>query len=170
MALNIKIQTFRGTKAALSALASTGFAGVLAWTTDTNELFVDTGSGTGIPTAWAPIQKTNQVFTVASQAALTGLTTANTGDFAIDTGTNVTYILTTTPNTVSGNWVAVSQPDVTPLGAAVAHEWLTYIDSAGIQHLAQPAFSDISGLLAQTQLPTTIGAGSSLTNIDAGTF
>lgn len=37
MALNVALQVYRGTLANLSALASTGKAGVLAWTTDTNE-------------------------------------------------------------------------------------------------------------------------------------
>ena len=45
MAVNLKIQTYRGTLASLSTLATTGSAGVLAWTTDSYELFVDLGSG-----------------------------------------------------------------------------------------------------------------------------
>ena len=48
MALNVAMQVYRGTKANLSALASTGKVGVLAYTTDTQELHVDSGSGTGI--------------------------------------------------------------------------------------------------------------------------
>ena len=56
------------------------------------------------------------------------------------------------------------------LAAPVAHEWVAYIDNDGVQHLSQPAFSDISGTLSQTQLPASIGAGSNLTDIDCGTF
>ena len=170
MALNIKIQTYRGTKSDLASLASTGFAGVLAWTTDSNELFVDSGSGSGIGSAWMPIHAGHSVFTVANQAALITLATSNIGDFAISSGNGITYILAALPASTAGNWTAITQPDVTPLGAPVVHEWVTYIDAAGVQHLSQPAFTDISGLLAQTQLPATIGAGSSLTNIDCGTF
>jgi hypothetical protein len=169
MALNIKLQTYRGTKASLSTLASTGFAGVLAYTTDTFEIFVDTGAGTGIPTAWAPLKTTHSVFTAANVAGLLTLPTANIGDFAIVTSTGVTYILTALPSTIGGNWSAMTQPDVTGT-AFVAHEWVTNITSDGIQHLSQPAFSDISGQLAQTQLPTSIGAGSALTNVDCGSF
>ena len=52
MASNVTIQLYRGTYNHLASLASTGKVGVLAWTTDTNELYVDSGSGTGIGTAW----------------------------------------------------------------------------------------------------------------------
>jgi hypothetical protein len=169
MALNIKLQTYRGPKADLAALASTGFAGVLAYTTDTFEIFVDTGSGSGIPAAWAPLKTSHSVFTVANPAGLLSLPTAAIGDFAISTSNGLTYILTALPSTTSGNWSAITQSDVTGI-SATAHEWVTNIDAAGIQHLSQPAFTDISGLLAQTQLPATIGAGASLTNIDCGTF
>jgi hypothetical protein len=172
MALNVKIQTYRGTLSDLSSLATTGFPGVLAWTTDSNQLFVDTGTGTpgiGPGKAWAPVETSHNVFTVATSAGLTALA-AGVGDFAIDSGSGVTYILQSFPASTLANWTPITSPDVTPLGAPVAHEWVTYIDAAGIQHLSQPAFTDISGLLAQTQLPATIGAGSSLTNLDCGTF
>ena len=53
---------------------------------------------------------------------------------------------------------------------AVAHQFATSNNANGSLNLAQPAFSDISSVLAQTQLPASIGAGSSLTSIDAGTF
>lgn len=43
---------YKGTHAALSTLASTGKAGVLAYTTDTHQVYVDTGTGSGIGTAW----------------------------------------------------------------------------------------------------------------------
>lgn len=178
MALNIKIQTYRGTLAALSALATTGFPGVLAWTTDSNELFVDLGSGSsgiGPGNAWQPVNGRHNVFNVANPAALTALT-AFLGDFAVSASNGTTYVLTSFPSSVLANWqpIATSETgtgvDVTPLGAAVAHEFVTFIDASGVQHLAQPAFTDISGLLAQTQLPVMIGAGASLTNIDCGTF
>src|SRR5438552_17939843 len=58
MALNIALQVYRGTLANLSALATTGKAGVLAWTTDTNEIYVDVGSGAagiGAGKAWQKV-------------------------------------------------------------------------------------------------------------------
>ena len=58
MALNVKLGLYRGTLANLAALATTGQAGVLAWTTDTNELYVDAGSGSagfGPGNAWQKV-------------------------------------------------------------------------------------------------------------------
>ena len=171
MALNVAIQLYRGTYASLSTLASTGKAGVLAWTTDTNQFFVDTGTGTGIPAAWSPVASDIAVFDVASQAAMLALT-AKVGDIAVRSDNSSTYVLTASPATVIGNWafIATNGPAIVGLVSGTAHEWVSYIDQSGVQHLTQPAFSDISGQLAQTQLPTTIGAGSSLTDIDCGSF
>ena len=181
MASNVKLQVYRGTLVGLSTLATTGAAGVLAWTTDSNELYVDLGAGspgTGPGGAWQKIAADNAVFDVADPTALTALA-AKIGDLARSASDNNTYILSAYPATISGNWKIIaassSAPpvgyaDVLALGSATAHEWVTYIDASGVQHLAQPAFSDISGTLAQTQLPASIGAGSNLTSIDCGTF
>ena len=173
MSANVLVQQYRGTYANLSTLASTGKAGVLAWTTDSHQLFVDSGTGTGIGTAWLPVATDISYFTAASQTAMLALA-AKVGDIADRTDLKQNFLLTAYPATTAGNWVALS-PDATVTGiqglsAATSHQWVTYIDSSGVQHLAQPAFSDISGQLAQTQLPTTIGSGSSLTSIDCGTF
>lgn len=173
MALNVAIQIYRGTLATLSTLPSTGKQGVLAWTTDSQQFFVDTGSGTGIPAAWQPLGSDIAVFQgVASQAAMTGLA-AKVGDLALRTDNNLTYVLTAFPASTAGNWVPIavtSGTTIQGLASGTPHEWVSYIDTNGIQHLTQPAFTDISGTLAQTQLPATIGAGSSLTDIDCGTF
>lgn len=55
----------QGTRANLALLSSVGKAGILAYTTDTNEVFVGTGSGTGIGTGWKPIGSTLSVANVA---------------------------------------------------------------------------------------------------------
>ena len=181
MAVNLKIQTYRGTLASLSTLATTGSAGVLAWTTDSYELFVDLGSGgagIGPGNAWQRLTPGIAVFNVATPAGLTALA-AQIGDFALSASDNETYVLAAYPATSAPNWKAIaassaSAPsgftDVQWLASATAHEFVTYIDSSGVQHLAQPSFSDISGTLSQTQLPSTIGAGSNLTDIDCGSF
>lgn len=173
MALNTAIQVFRGVRANLAALASTGSAGVLAWTTDSHELFVDSGSGTGIGTAWLPIANDISVFTAANQAAMVALA-AKVGDIADRTDLHQNFILTAFPASTVGNWTALS-PDasvtgIVGLSSGTAHQWVSYVDLSGVQHLTQPSFADISGQLSQTQLPTSIGAGSSLTSIDCGTF
>jgi len=173
VALNTAIQVFRGVRANLAALASTGHAGVLAWTTDSNELFVDSGSGTGIGTAWLPIANDIAVFTAANQAAMVALA-AKVGDIADRTDVHQNFILTAYPASSAGNWTAIS-PDasvtgIVGLSSGTAHQWVSFIDTAGVQHLTQPAFTDISGQLSQSQLPTSIGAGTSLTTFDCGTF
>lgn len=179
MALNVAIQLYRGTRANLAALASTGHAGVLAWTTDSNEFFLDQGSGTagigapGSGAAWIPVGNSIAYFTAASQSAMTALG-AKVGDLCDRTDLKQIFILTAFPATTAGNWQAIS-PDATITGiqglaSGTAHQFVSFIDNSGVQHLSQPAFSDISGTLSQTQLPASIGAGSSLTSIDLGTF
>lgn len=170
MALNVKIQTYRGPLSSMPA--TTGFAGVLWWATDSSELFIDNG------TAFQRVAPGNQVFTVTGESQLVNLN-AMVGDIAVAmTGSPAvfqgTYMLTAYPASTLTNWQLIAQGsgsgvDVQPLGSPVAHEWVTYIDAVGVQHLAQPAFSDISGTLSQAQLPATIGAGSNLTVIDCGT-
>lgn len=51
--------------------------------------------------------------------------------------------------------------------SAVAHNWITSISQSGAPNLAQPAFSDISGILSTTQIPalsyiTQLSTGSGL--------
>jgi hypothetical protein len=164
MSLNLALQLYRGLKANLPA--TTGKPGLLAWTTDSNELFVDTG------TAFQNLANDIAVFSASSQSGMTALA-AKVGDLCTRTDVNLTYILVTYPATVAGNWTPIavtSGTTIQGLSSGTAHEWVSYIDTTGVQHLTQPAFTDISGTLSQTQLPASIGAGSNLTSIDCGTF
>jgi hypothetical protein len=217
MALNVAFQLYRGTLANLAALASTGKAGVLAWTTDTNEIYVDSGSGTGIGTAWLRVagkevgvnaQSGTSYTVVASDLAkLVTLTnaasvavtlpqaTASSGSFAagwwaefenrgagtvtitpttstINGGANITLATNQSVKVISDgtNYFALTGKTAITTTSAVATKFATSNNADGSLNLAQPAFTDISGLLAQTQLPATIGAGSSLTTFDCGTF
>lgn len=165
MALNVAMQIYRGTKAALGSLASTGKIGVLAYTTDTQELYVDSGTGTGIGpgNAWLRFAPDNKVFTDANQAARLAESTALIGDFSVQTDTGITYVLTALPATSNGNWTAI--------GIASAPVTSVFGRTGAVIAVANDyAFSQISGVLSQTQLPATIGAGSNLTSIDLGTF
>lgn len=160
MALNVSIQVYRGTKASLGALASTGKAGVLAWTTDTQELYVDSGAGTGIGpgNAWLRVANDITVSTVANQAARLALTNQLIGDMAIQSDTGVTYVLVALPASSNGNWTAIGIASA-PVTSVNGHTGTVVLQ-----------FTDFTGQITQTQLPTSIGAGSALTNIDAGTF
>jgi hypothetical protein len=63
------------------------------------------------------------------------------------------------------DWWAGSSPIVPVNTPGVAHEWIaSYNSTTGVFTLSQPAFSDISGNLATSQLPT---AGLSVTIITA---
>lgn len=173
MALNVAIAVYRGTRASLTTLASTGHAGVLAWTTDSNEFYVDSGTGTGIGTAWLPVANDIAVFTAANQASMVALA-SKVGDLCDRTDLHQVFILTAYPATAIGNWTAIS-PDtstsgIVGLSSGTVSKWVSYVDTSGVQHLTSPSFSDLTGNLAQTQLPSTVGAGSSLTVIDCGTF
>lgn len=217
MALNIAVQVYRGTLANLSLLATTGKAGILAWTTDTNELYVDSGSGSagiGPGNAWqrltskevginAQVGTTYTVvtgdlgklvtFTNASAVAVTlpqagtafpagwwaefenrgaGLVTITPTTSTVNSGATITLATNQSFKIVSDgtNYFAlVGKAQIVATGA-VAHQFVTAIAADGTATLAQPAFTDISGVLTQAQLPATIGAGSNLTNIDCGSF
>ena len=181
MALNTKVALYRGTEAHLSTLASTGQQGVLALTTDTNAIFVDQGSGTagignpGSGAAWIRSAPNTQVFTVASQAAMLALTTVLTGDIAVRSDVNQVFMLnslTAGGAATLGNWIQIGiiGTGVTGLASGTAHQWVSFIDTSGVQHLTQPAFTDISGAITQTQLPASITTGTTLTVFDCGTF
>lgn len=217
MALNVAVQVYRGTLANLSALASTGKAGVLAWTTDTNEIYVDSGSGSGIGTAWLRVAskmvginpQVGTTYTVlasdlgklvslanASAVAVTlPQATAASGGFGAGWTAQFenrgagTVTITPTTSTINGaasfslgqnqsvkiisdgtNYFALVGAGSIVATGAVANQFVTAIAANGAATLAQVNFTNLAGVLAQTQLPTTIAAGSSLTSIDAGTF
>jgi hypothetical protein len=217
MALNVKFAVYRGTLANLSALASTGQAGVLAWTTDTNELYVDAGSGSagiGAGNAWQKVAQdlvavnaqVGTTYTVLGSDRSKLVTLKNASAIAVTlpqagatfpTGWIATFsnqgagtvTITPTTSTINGsssvtlltgqsldivsdgtNYYGLVGTAVFPVTSPVSHQFATGMNSSGVLSLAQPAFTDISGTLAQTQLPATINAGSNLTLIDAGTF
>jgi hypothetical protein len=49
------------------------------------------------------------------------------------------------------NWQCVP---LQPATSQTTNQWLTYIDSLGVQHTAQPAFSNLSGSVTGAQMPT----------------
>jgi len=216
MALNLTVQVYRGTLANLASLASTGKQGVLAWTTDTNEIYVDSGTGTGIGTAWLRLANKQGInsqsgtsypivssdlgkllsLSNASPVAVTlPQATSAGGGFAAGWWVEVenrgvgTVTITPTTSTINGgasitlatnnsvkiisdgtNYLALLGKSAINVTSAVTHQFATSNNADGSLNLAQPTFTDISGTLSQTQLPASIGAGSSLTSVDCGTF
>jgi hypothetical protein len=147
MALTEPIQLYRGTHASLVSLASSGHQGVMLWTTDTNEVYVDSGTGSGIGTAWLRIANNVSVQIAANQAARLALT-ANIGDIVLQTDTSTTYILTASPASTNGNWTAIglSTAPVTSVNGHTGAVALTFSDFTGQQ-------------ITQSQLPSVIDCG-----------
>ena len=111
MANNVKIQVYRGPLADLQSLATTGAPGVMAWTTDSYEMYVDLGSGNpgiGPGNAWQRLSAGNQVWTSATFANLNTLTNAQVGDLAVASDNTNTYLLTAYPASNSANWVKIA--------------------------------------------------------------
>jgi|SRR5208337_1586548 len=97
MSLNVALQLYRGTLSSLSTLASTGKQGVLAWTTDTNELYVDAGSGSagiGPGNAW---QKVAQDLVAVNPQVGTTYTLLTTDRSKLVTFANASSIAVTIP-------------------------------------------------------------------------
>ena len=98
-----------------------------------------------------------------------GSTTKAWRDIYLSQGTNYTKI---TPTTLSGNRT-VTLPDadsntVRPLGSQTSNQWVTYVDSSGVQHTAQIAFSNLSGTAALgSQVSGTLPIANGGTNNNA---
>lgn len=131
MALNVKIAVYRGTLANLSALATTGQAGVLAWTTDTNEIYVDSGTGSagiGPGNAWQKI--VSDVFSVNAQSGVSYTVAAS------DRGKLVTFN--------NAGAVAVTLPIAT--GAGFPAGWYAEFENIGAGTVTiTPTTSQING-------------------------
>ena len=53
---------------------------------------------------------------------------------------------------------------------SVGHQWVFYIDTSGVPHLAQPAFTDISGTATVAQLPTATSSTLGIVKPDNSTI
>jgi hypothetical protein len=57
-----------------------------------------------------------------------------------------------------------------PVLNLTGHSVLLFTDGSTLTTDTTPTLGSLPGQLNETQLPTTIGAGSSLTNVDIGTY
>jgi hypothetical protein len=100
---------------------------------------------------------------------------SNTGGTALGAGLAVgtTGAASTIPETGAGGTLDSSflpAPSATTLGgieslAAVSHEWINAISTAGVPSATQPAFADLSGIPAATDLLLSAGVGSNPTGL-----
>jgi hypothetical protein len=119
MAVNVKLAVYRGILADLAALASTGQSGVLAWTTDTNELYVDSGSGTGIGAGNAWLKVAQDLVAVNAQTGTT-YTLAATDRSKLVTLTNAGSIAVTLPVATGAGFPAGFITKISNQGAGTA--------------------------------------------------
>ncbi|MDE2102987.1 MAG: hypothetical protein KGL39_37430 [Patescibacteria group bacterium] len=52
----------------------------------------------------------------------------------------------------------------------VANQWMTYVDTSGVQHTSQPAFSNLSGSATVGQLPTATSSSKGIVQGDGNTL
>jgi hypothetical protein len=128
-------------------------AGLDAWSLVATSSKADLVGGL-IPTAQLPALAINDIFTVASQAAMLALT-AQRGDVAVRTDVSKTFILSTDDPTQVGNWVQLQTPAdaVLSVNEQTGVVVLSYSDVG-----AQPAGSYLTGVTADAPLT---GAGTS---------
>jgi len=88
------------TDATLEAVANKGVA----------DGYVPLNSSSKIPNTYLPALAITETFVVASQAAMLGLTGAETGDVAVRTDVNKSFILQGTDYTVLGDWQELLTP------------------------------------------------------------
>ena len=111
-----------------------------------SSFYKGTGEGSGGTQIFASGVPT---FTPIAHTWLTGLL-GNTWYYAQPAFTDLS-------GTISAS--SLPTPTTSSLGGieavnAVAHQWVSYIDTSGVPHLTQPAFTDISGTATASQLPT----------------
>jgi hypothetical protein len=80
---------------------------------------------------------------------------------SITAGTGLSGGAITTSGTIALNAASAGTIGGVNSITSAAHNWVAYIDTAGLPHQSQPAFTDVSGSVAATQLPnpsaTTLG-------------
>ena len=61
------------------------------------------------------------------------------------------------PQFCLGSGTTVMATTLVPASSATSHQWIDYIPTTGTPHTSQPAFTDVSGSVASTQMPALTG-------------
>lgn len=133
--------------------------------------YVPLDSNALIPAAYLPHQAISETFVVASQAAMLAIPNAHTGDVAIRTDIQETFILKGSDSTVLTDWTKLLSPtdsitSVNGLTGAVQLD-LDFTPSTGILTLTGGGSVDL-GLLSGTDLTISMHGASSL-QVDSST-
>jgi hypothetical protein len=147
--------TFTGTGSQTVSGTAAGASGNCAkW--DANGNVIDAGSpcgtGSGGSSAWSsltPGTNTSGAFVFGSGASLAASGTGTIAATSVPaSGVSGTLASSQLPNPSASNLGGVQS------AAAVAHQWINSISTAGVPALSQPAFTDVSGTAADSQLPS----------------
>ena len=133
-------------------------------------LACEAGTGTGTVTSVA--------MTVPAFLSVAGSPITTTGTLAVTLATETANTVFAGPTTGSAAvptfralvGADLPNPSASTLGGmesitSASHNWITYIDTSGVPHQAQPAFTDLSGSLATGQLPGLASANFWLGNV-----
>jgi len=137
-----------------SSVYTTNSSGLPSWATTipVANLPLATGSTAGVAIVGSNISVASGTISIPQSVAATATPTfasetltANTNQLVL--GTTNTMTVTTTAQTASHVLTLpnASCNPIVPNGSATANNWVQYIGANGVQNLAQPAFTNISG-------------------------
>lgn len=125
---------------------------------------------TSLTIDWPVSPYNGQMVTLLSLSSISGITNSgavfNTAPASIPANQSISYIYDLAEQQWNFNGVSTSLPAPTTssLGGieaasgATSNQFMTYVDTSGVQHTAQPAFSNLSGSASQSQLPAMLYA------------
>ncbi len=146
-------------------IGNTGNAPTVAALTGTSNQIVVT-NGAGSITLSLP-----QSIAVGSTPTFASETlTANTNQMVLGTTNTTTVTMASLTGSRTFTLPDANSNPVRPLGSATANNWVQYIDATGLQNLAQPAFSNLSGNITNAQMTDNTIAYARLVNIAANSI
>lgn len=99
----------------------------------------------------------NVVFSTAPTLTAETLSN-NTNQLTLGTTNTTTLTMAALTGSRTVTFPDANSNTIRPLGSGTSHQWVSYVDSTGLQNTTQPAFTDISGTATNSQLPSTISS------------